>query len=130
MNFRIFDLYAVASNFAFNFAHNLTGYNVFYRCFLFLSRLFFYSLFCRANQSHLTMIMTIYASCDSEFFFALLGILILYFLSSEKSYLLIDDSDELWSDSRSSGTYYFCAFYLRFEESECFTCLIGINTCI
>ena len=38
-------------------------------------------------------------------------------MSSEKSDPLNDESDKLGSDSGSSGTYYFCAFSLCFDES-------------
>ena len=38
-------------------------------------------------------------------------------LSSDKSDSLDDESDKLGSDSESSGTYYFCAFSLRFDKS-------------
>ena len=41
----------------------------------------------------------------------------LYLLSSEKSESLDDDSDDDGFDSGSSGTYSFCAFSLRFENS-------------
>ena len=37
-------------------------------------------------------------------------------MSSDESNFL-DESDKLGSDSRSSGTYYFCSFHLRDEES-------------
>ena len=48
--------------------------------------------------------------------FPLLCLLLLYFLSLNKSYSLNNESDELGSDSGSSGTYYFCAFSLIFDE--------------
>ena len=38
-------------------------------------------------------------------------------MSSEKSYLLDDESEELGSDSGSSVMYSFCSFILRDEES-------------
>ena len=41
----------------------------------------------------------------------------LYLLSSDKSYSLDDGSDKLGSESGSSGTYSFCAFYFRFGDS-------------
>ena len=42
---------------------------------------------------------------------------VLYFLSSDESDLLDDESEELGSDSRYSGTYSFRAFSLRFDDS-------------
>ena len=42
---------------------------------------------------------------------------LLYFLSSDESYSPGDDSDDDGSDYGSSGTYSFCAFYLRFDNS-------------
>ena len=50
-------------------------------------------------------------------FFFLSRLLFLYFLSSDKSNSLDDDSDKLGSDSVSSVTYYFCAFSLHFYKS-------------
>ena len=38
-------------------------------------------------------------------------------MSSDESYLLDDESEELESDSGSSGTYSFRDFSLRFDES-------------
>ena len=38
-------------------------------------------------------------------------------MSSEKSDYLNDETDKVGSDSGSSGTYSFCAFYIRFDES-------------
>ena len=40
----------------------------------------------------------------------------LYFMSSDESDSLDDESDSDWPDSGSSGTYYFCAFYLSFDN--------------
>ena len=40
----------------------------------------------------------------------------LYFLSSDKSYSLDDESAYDGSDSGSSGTYYFPTFALRFDD--------------
>ena len=42
---------------------------------------------------------------------------LMYFLSSEKSDLLNDESDDDGYDSGSSGTYSFCAFSLCFDNS-------------
>ena len=55
-----------------------------------------------------------------QFFFFLSCCLIfdlLYFLSSDESYLIDDESENHGSESGSSGTYYYCAFYLRFIYS-------------
>ena len=41
----------------------------------------------------------------------------LYLLSSDESDFLNDESDSDGYNSKSSGTYYFCAFSLRFEYS-------------
>ena len=49
-------------------------------------------------------------------------LLVLYFLSSDKSDFLDNESDKLGSDSRSSSTYSFCVFYLRFEMS-----IVGVS---
>ena len=37
-------------------------------------------------------------------------------MASDESYLLNDESDNDGSDSVSYGTYYFYAFYLRFDD--------------
>ena len=42
---------------------------------------------------------------------------LMYFLSLDESYSLNEEYDYDDSDSRSSGTYYFCAFSLRFDDS-------------
>ena len=52
-----------------------------------------------------------------QYFFLLSRLLLLYFLPSDESDLLDDDYEKLGSDSGSSGTYYFCAFSLHFDES-------------
>ena len=46
-------------------------------------------------------------------------------MSSDKSYFLDDESGELGSDSRSSGTYSFRAFSLRFDESVGIVSVLG-----
>ena len=50
---------------------------------------------------------------------------LLYLLSSDESYSLDDESDELGSDSGYSGTYYVCAFYLHFEKSVGIVSFLG-----
>ena len=62
------------------------------------------------------MILTSPISCASDVFLFIASF-VLYFLSSDESDSLNDKSDELGSDSGSSGMYYFCAFSLRFDES-------------
>ena len=62
------------------------------------------------------MILTSPISCASDVFLFITSF-VLYFLSSDESDSLNDKSDELGSDSGSSGMYYFCAFSLRFDES-------------
>ena len=54
-----------------------------------------------------------------SFFFLsrLLILYLLYFLSSEESDSLNDESENVRSDSGSSGTYSFTAFSLRFDDS-------------
>ena len=52
-----------------------------------------------------------YSFCGFSLFFDFL-----YFLSLDKSDILYDDSEELDSDSISSGMYYFCGFSLRFGD--------------
>ena len=42
---------------------------------------------------------------------------LLYFLALDESDSLDDESDNDGSDSGSSGTYSFCAFYLHFDDS-------------
>ena len=49
----------------------------------------------------------------------------LYLLSLDESDLLNDESDELGSDSGSSGTYSFCAFSLCFDHSVGSVSLFG-----
>ena len=49
-------------------------------------------------------------------FFFLSRLLLLYFLSSEKSNYLDDDYDELGTDPGSSGRYFYCPFSLRFDN--------------
>ena len=49
--------------------------------------------------------------------FPLSTFLLLYILLSDESDSLNDGYGELVSDSGYSGTYYFCTFYLCFEES-------------
>ena len=43
--------------------------------------------------------------------------MILYFLSSDESYSSEDESENDGSESRSSGTYAFCDFYLCLDNS-------------
>ena len=50
----------------------------------------------------------------------------IFFLSLDESDSLDDESDELGSDTRSSGTYYFCAFSLYFENSAVSVSVLGI----
>ena len=54
------------------------------------------------------MILTIHVSCVSNAFFY--WVFCLYVLLSDESDSLDNESDKLGSDSRSSGTYYFCYF--------------------
>ena len=49
----------------------------------------------------------------------------LYFLSSDESDSLDDESDDDGSDFRYSGTNYFCAFYLHFDNSVGSVCGLG-----
>ena len=51
----------------------------------------------------------------------------LYFLSSDEAYSLNDESDDDGSDSGSSGTYSFCAFSLRFDDSVGSVCGLGFG---
>ena len=52
---------------------------------------------------------------------------LLYFLSSDESDSLDDESEELGSDSGSSGTYSFCAFYLCFDDYVGSVSVLGLD---
>ena len=47
-----------------------------------------------------------------------------YFLSSDESYLLDDESDEVGYDFKSFGTYFFCNFTLCFDNSFDSVCVL------
>ena len=107
----IFGLYVVVSNFSVNSAHNLIG--SFYGGSSYYCVSCFYIELRWTNQSHLTMSLTSPVLCISNTFYFLSRLLLLYLmflLSSDRSNSLDDESDNDWSESRSSGT---CSVPLR-----------------
>ena len=74
----------------------------------------FYNCFYQTNQSGLKMSLTSPVVCASDAFFFLSRLLFLYFLSSDESDSLDDESDKLGYESESSVTYSFCYVSLSF----------------
>ena len=127
LNFKTFNLYAVLSKFDVNFAHNfdwvpflivLTFIASLYSMITFVGRIIFTRL--QAWQVLFHAIPVTFA-----FLWSLLTFDFLYLLSSDESDSLNDESDELSSDSVSSGMYYFCDFPLRFDDSNGSVSVLG-----